>query len=171
MQKQFLEAGKIVGTHGIKGELRVEVWCDSAQFLAGFKTLYMEGGKKPVTVLAARPHKSLLLLTLEGVTSATQGDMLRGKILYLNRDDVVLPQGSYFIQDLIGLPVCNADNGRVYGTLTDVLKTGANDVYQLTSEEKKEILIPVIPSVVIRVDPEGGQILIRPMKGMFDDED
>ena len=81
MGKEFLEAGKIVGTHGIRGELRVEPWCDSADFLTGFKTLYWNGGETPVKVLGARVHKSLVLMKLEGVESATQGDLLRGKVL------------------------------------------------------------------------------------------
>ena len=98
----FLEAGKIVGTHGIRGELRVEPWCDSADFLTGFKTLYWNGGETPVKVLGARVHKSLVLMKLEGVESATQGDLLRGKVLYLARKDAKLPEGRYFIQDLIG---------------------------------------------------------------------
>ena len=67
MRKEFLEAGKVVGTHGVRGELRVEPWCDSAEFLTQFKTLYWEKGSVPVKVLGARVHKSLVLLRLEGV--------------------------------------------------------------------------------------------------------
>ena len=108
MRKEFLEAGKVVGTHGVRGELRVEPWCDSAEFLTQFKTLYWEKGSVPVKVLGARVHKSLVLLRLEGVGSATQGDMLRGKILYLARKDAKLPEGRYFIQDLIGMQIQDA---------------------------------------------------------------
>ena len=171
MLKQFLEAGKIVGTHGVKGELRVEPWCDSAEFLAGFKTLYWDCGAAPVRVLSARPHKNLLLITVEGCSSATEGDLLRGRVLYLDRRDVKLPEGKFFIQDMIGLSVLDADNGRKYGVLTDVMKTGANDVYQVTGEDGKEYLLPVIPDVIIDTDPEAGKLLIRPIKGIFEYED
>lgn len=171
MLKQFLEAGRIVGTHGVRGELRVEPWCDSAAFLTGFRTLYWDHGAAEVRVKSARPHKSLLLLTIEGCNSATEGDLLRGKILYLNRDDVKLPEGKYFIQDMIGLSVLDADTGKKYGILTEVLKTGANDVYQVEDADGKQYLVPVIPDVVVSTDVEAGELRIRPLRGIFDDED
>ena len=171
MLKQYLEAGKIVGTHGVKGELRVEPWCDSAGFLAQFHTLYWDRGAVPVRVLSSRPHKSLLLVRIEGVNTVEQGDALRGRILYLDRRDARLPEGRWFIQDMLGLSVRDADTGKCYGTLTDVLQTGANDVYQVTAPGGREYLIPSIPQVVVRRDPEHGIMLIRPMKGIFDDED
>ena len=171
MLKQYLEAGKIVGTHGVKGELRVEPWCDSAGFLAQFHTLYWDCGAVPVRVLSSRPHKSLLLVRIEGVNTVEQGDALRGRVLYLDRRDARLPEGRWFIQDMLGLSVRDADTGKCYGTLTDVLQTGANDVYQVTAPGGREYLIPSIPQVVVRRDPEHGIMLIRPMKGIFDDED
>lgn len=172
MPNQYLEAGRIVGTHGVKGELRLEPWCDSAEFLKPIQTLYWDKqGTQSVKVLASRPHKTLLLLTLEGVESATQGDTLRGKVLYLNRKDFKLPQGSFFIQDIIGLSVIDADTGIRYGKLTDVLRTGANDVYQVTADDKKEYLVPAIASVIVTTDVESGTMMIRPMKGIFDDAD
>lgn len=172
MLKQYLEAGQIVGTHGVKGELRVESWCDSPEFLAKFKTLYWDDkGASPVKIVSSRPHKNLLLLTIDGIDSATAGDTLRGKVLYLYRGDAKLPRGSWFIEDMLGLSVIDADSGRVYGTLTDVIKTGANDVYQVTSPEGKDYLIPSIPDVIAERDPEQGKMLIRPLRGIFEDED
>ena len=105
MKKQFLEAGRIVGTHGVRGEMRVEPWCDSADFLKKVKTLYFDGGKTDAGLLSSRVHKSLLLVRLKGVESATQADLYRGKILYLDRNDVHLPKNRYFVEDLIGLHV------------------------------------------------------------------
>ncbi len=166
-----MEAGKIVGTHGVRGELRVQPWCDNARFLAQFKTLYNQDGSVAYTVKGSRVHKSLLLLTLDGVTSIEQGDAMRGKVLYLKRCDAVLPEGRYFIADLIGIRVYDADTGACYGTLTDVYKTGANDVYQITSEEGRDYLIPVIDEVVLETDIEGRTMKIRPIKGIFDDAD
>ena len=85
------------------------------------------------------------------VHTVEEADRLRGRIVYLNRDDVKLPKGTHFIQDLLGLTVEDADNGHVYGTITDVLKTGANDVYQV-SKDGRDYLIPVIPEVVLEKD-------------------
>ena len=172
MLKQYLEAGKIVGTPGVRGELRIEPWCDSPQFLAKLKTLYWDAqGQKPVRVISSRPHKNLLLAVLEGCSSATEGDLLRGKILYLDRADVKLPADRYFIQDIVGLSVEDADSGRVYGTVTDVLRTGANDVYQVTDNDGKEYLLPVIPDVVVKTEIGEGKLLIRPIRGIFEDAD
>lgn len=171
MLNQYLEAGKIVGTHGVKGELRVQVWCDSADFLAGVKTLYWEKGAQKLQVVSARVHKSMLLLKLQGIDTPEQADTIRGKILYLNRDDVRLEDGQFFIQDLVGLEVFDADNFIFYGNLTEVMRTGANDVYQVTSASKKNYLVPAIANVIVQINLNEGKMLIRPLKGIFDDED
>ena len=171
MRKKYLEAGKIAGTRGIKGELRVLPWCDSAEFLTRFSTLYLDGGETPVRVLSARVHKEHVLMILEGVDSVESADLLRNKILYLDRDDVSLPEGRYFMQDLMGLDVYDADTFLYYGSLTQVMRTGANDVYQITSQDHKNYLIPAVPEFVREIDLEKGKMLIRPVKGIFDDED
>lgn len=168
--EQYLEIGKIVGTHGLKGEMRVDPWCDSPQFLCEFKTLYLAKGNTKLEV-SSRPHKNIAIVKAKGVDSIEDADKLRGKILYMNRNDAKLGEGEYFIQDLIGMIVADVDTGAEYGTLTDVLKTGANDVYQVTDSNKKDYLIPVIDDVVISVSLEDNKVLIRPLKGIFDDED
>lgn len=169
----YLEAGKIVGTHGVKGELRVEPWCDSPEFLKRFKTLYYKQGETftPVAVRSSRVHKNLLLVMLDGVSSIEEGDMLRGRVLYLDRKDVKLPEGRFFIVDLLGMEVYDADTNQLYGTVTEVFKTGANDVYQVTDENKKNYLVPVLDHVVLETDIESRRMTIRPIKGIFDDED
>lgn len=167
--KQFLEIGKIVGTHGIRGEMRVEPWCDSPKFFCKFNTLYLLEGKKSINV-KSRPHKNIVIMKANDVDSIEEAEKFRGKILYMNRNDVTLDEGEYFIQDLIGLVVKDIDTNKIYGKITDVFQTGANDVYQIADENGKEYLIPVIDDVVINVMPEDGEILIRPLKGIFDDE-
>lgn len=172
MKKEFLEAGKIVGTHGLKGELRVEVWCDTPAFFCKFKRFYLNHGKSEVKVISARPHKNIAILLLDGISSVEQADMMRGKTLYINRADIQLDDNVFFIQDIMGLQVKDIDIAdKAYGTVTDVFKTGSNDVYQVTDESGKNYLVPVIDSVVKEVNVDGGYILISPMKGIFDDED
>lgn len=171
MRKEFLEAGKIVGTHGVRGELRVESWCDSPKVLAGIKTLYWNGGETAVKVLGARVHKSLVLMKLEGVDSATQGDLLRGKVLYLARKDVKIPEGRYFIQDLIDMQVQDADTGTVYGKVREVFQTGANNVYRIAGENGKEYLFPAVEEMIAETDLDGGVIRVRPIAGIFDSEE
>lgn len=170
MKKQYLEVGRIVGTHGIRGEMRVECWANSPDFLKKFKKLYLDEGKTEISV-TCRPHKNIALMTAKNVGSIEEADLLRGKILYIDRSDVKLEEGEHFVQDIIGLQVIDADNGTVYGTVKDVLKTGSNDVYEMKAEDDKLYYIPVIPDILDRFDFEKGVVYIRPMKGLFDDED
>lgn len=171
MRKQYLEAGKIVGTHGVKGELKVQAWCDSPEFFCGFSTLYWNRGEQKAEVVSSRVHKNLILLKLKGVDTVEDADKLRDKLLFLNRSDAKLEDGAHFIQDLIGLQAVDADTGKGLGTLTDVLKTGANDVYEITGSDGKKYLVPVIPEVVLSIDLDAETLLLRPLKGIFDDED
>ena len=171
MPNQFLQAGRIVGTHGIKGEMRVDPWCDSADFLSKFKNLYFDEGNQKLEVISSRIHKSQLLLKINEVDTVEKADVFRGKILYIKRDDVKLEDGRYFIEDLIGLDVFDSDTCVYYGKITDIMRTGANDVYQITSETKKNYLIPAVPQVITNININNGKMLIRPIRGIFDDED
>ena len=167
-RKPFLEAGQIVGTHGVRGEVRVQPWCDSPEVFASLKTLYWDAaGTQPVRA-KSRVHKNLALAKIEGVDTVQDAALLRGRILYLDRRDLDLGD-RYFIQDLVGLAVVDAESGTVYGELTDVSNTGANDIYHMRTPDGKEILIPVIPDIIRQVDIDGGRIAICPMKGLFDD--
>lgn len=170
MLKKYLEAGKIVGTHGVQGEMRVECWCDSPAFLSSFKTLYLDGGKTPLSV-SCRPHKNIVLMKAKGVSSIEEADLLRGKILFIDRGDARLEKGAHFVQDIIGLSVTDAATGEVFGEVEDVLKTGSNDVYEMKAPDGKRFYIPVIPDVIDRFDFDEGKVYIHPMKGLFDDED
>ena len=168
-QKPFLEAGQIVGTHGVRGEMRVQPWCDSAAQFSGFRTLYWDkDGTRPVKC-KSRPHKEMALVTLEGVSTVEEAAALRGKMLYVSRKDIRLPKGRHFIQDLIGLTVRDADTGAEYGKLTDVSQTGSNAVYHMQTPEGKEILIPAIPAIICDIDTVGDVMTIRPMEGLFED--
>ena len=170
MKKQFLEIGKIVAVQGIKGEVRVEPWCDSADFLCSFKELYFDKGSAKVAIEKARPHKTLAVIKIEGFNTPEEAAKLRNKILFMNRDDADLDENSYFVQDLIRLKVLDVDTNQEYGELVDVSETGANDVYYIKHGEVT-YLIPAIPDVVIKTDIDDGKMLIRPLKGLFDDED
>lgn len=170
MKKQFLEIGKIVSTHGIKGEVRVQAWCDSSEFLTEFDTLYFDKGRTAVEVEEARVHKNVVVMKLAGVNDMNAAQALRNKILYMNRDDVELEEGSYFIQDLLGLQVIDADQpDKVYGKLVDVTETGANDVYHIKEESGSVVLIPAIADVVKETNVEEGFMAITPLKGLFDE--
>ena len=143
-------------------------WCDEPEFLCEFDTLYLGKAQKPVNVTAARLQKGNVLLHLEGVDTVEAAEQLRNQVLYMDRDEVELEEGVYFIQDLIGLEVLDADTGKSYGKLSDVMQTGANDVYEIKDETGKTVLIPAIPDVVQETDLDGGVMRIRPLEGLFD---
>ena len=171
MKKQFLECGKIVTTHGVLGEVKVQPWCDTPEELTQIAALYLDGGKSALEIERGRVHKNMALLKLKGVDSIEQAQPLRGKVLWAHRDDIPLGEGQYFIQDLIGLTVIDADDGHTYGILTDVTETGANDVYHITFPDGGVRLAPVIEQVIVSTDIDAGILQIRPLKGLFDDED
>ena len=171
MIKDYLEIGKITSTHGIRGEVRIEPWCDEPEFLKKFKVLYFDSkGEKPVKI-STRPNGHMAIGKLEGVDTVEEAAKLRNKVNYMKRSDAKLPKGKYFIAELIDCRVIDADNEeKVYGILSDVSETGANDVWHIKAEDGKEYLIPAIPPVVIDTDVVSGIIKIRPLKGIFDDE-
>lgn len=170
MLKEFLEAGKITGTHGVRGEMRAQCWCDSPEFLCGFKALYFDEGKIKLNV-KARPHKHMVLIKIQGVDTIEQADEYKGRVFYIRRSDVQLDDGANFIQDIIGLSVVDSESGEIYGTVTDVFNTGANDVYEMKNEDGKAYYIPVIDEIIDSIDVNSGVVKITPMKGLFDDED
>lgn len=171
MIKKYLETGKIVGTHGIRGMVRVQAWSDSGEFLTEFKRFFLSpDGENELNAQKIQPHGGVVLVAFKGVETVEQAESLRGKILYISRDDITLPEGRYFIDDLIGCGVFDADSGENYGEISDVSQTGANDVWHIKSGEK-EYLLPAIDEVIVSVDPENERLEIRPMKGIFDDED
>ena len=169
MRKEFLECGEIVTTHGIKGELKVYPWSDTPDFLKEFSVVYTDEGKTSWKIASCRAQKNMTLLKLKGIDTIEQAVTLRGKTLYIRRSDAKLEEGDYFIQELIGLTVKDEQSGKVYGKLTDVSQTGANDVYHITDDQGQEWLIPAIPQVVKGVDLDKEEMEISPLPGLFDE--
>lgn len=165
--KNYLEIGKIVSVFGIKGEVKVQPWCDTPDFLCEFDRLFRKSGDV-VEIEHSRVQKNIVVMKIKGVDTVEDAQKMRNHVLYMSRDDVELDEGCYFIQDLIGLEVMDADTGDVYGKISDVSQTGANDVYHIENTDGKVLLVPAIPEVIIKTDLEGGKMLIRPLDGLFD---
>ena len=166
MKERFLEAGQIVNTHGVRGEVKILPWCDSPEFLCSFDTLYIDGA--PVKVTAARPHKGSVLAQLEGVGDVNEAMRLKGKTVFIDRTGVELPDGRHFLADLLGLEVRDTDTGAVLGTVREVLTPPAHEVY-VVQGEGREYLIPAVDEFVKEIDVEGGQILVHLIEGMESD--
>ena len=166
--KEFLECGKIVTTHGIKGEVKIQPWCDSAEYLLDFSVLYLTAGKTPMKIESSRVHKNMFIAKFVGINTPEDGVKLRGKILYMKRSDAP-DDGFFFVQDLLGLRVIDADSEEIYGKLTDVFSTGAHDVYELVTDSGVKHLFPAIHQVIIETDITERLMRIRPLKGLFDE--
>lgn len=171
MKKLYLEVGKIVSTRGLDGELKVESWCDSPEVIGKIENLYFDNGEKGIKVKSSRVHKNMILLHIDGVDSIEVAEKIRGKIIYAHRDDIPKENESYFIQDLLGAEVIDADTGIKYGKIKDVFPTGANDVYTVEGINGKLYYVPVVEGIVVRVDVEKEKIFVRPIEGIFDNDD
>jgi len=166
VKEQFLEAGKILNTHGIRGELKLQPWCDSPEFLCGLSTLYVDG--KAVSVRSARVHKGNVLVSLAGVDDIDAALSYKNKVVYLSRDDVELPEGRHFVADLIGLEVRDAATGQAIGVLREVLNYPAQDIYVVRGE--REYLIPAVDAFIRETNPEEGYLSVNMLEGLAADE-
>lgn len=162
MKSKWIEAGEIVNTHGLVGEVKILPWADSPEFLLDFDTLYLD--EAPVKIRSARVHKNCVLAMLEGVDSVDAAILLKGKTIRVAREDVHLPEGRYFLADLMGLEVRDADSGEVLGTLVDILTPPANQVYVVKG--KREYLIPAVEEFIVESNPEAGWIRVHLLEGM-----
>lgn len=171
MIKKYLELGQIVSTHGIRGEMRFNPWCDSPDFVKKFKTLYFDNnGEKSIKVTSARPHGNMVILMLEGIDDIEKAKAFKNTVLFMKRNDAKLPEGTWFRQELFDCTVIDDNTGKELGIITDVSETGANDVWHIKTSYG-EVLIPAIKQVVVSVDVEEGIVRINPIKGLFEDED
>lgn len=163
MKNRFLEAGEIINTHGLRGELKILPWADSPQFLCQFDTLYMD--EKPVKVLSARPHKTMVLALLEGVSTVEQAMKLKGKVLSIDRSGVVLPDGRHFLADLMGLTVIDNATGEELGSVQEILTPPAHEVYVVRGKGK-EYMIPAVDAFLAETNVEDGWIRVNLIEGM-----
>lgn len=167
MKKRFLEAGQIVNTHGVTGEVKVQSWCDDPAVLTDFDTLYF-AESKPVLVKKAYVHKGCVIMRLAGVDTCEAAEALRGQVLYLDREDVDLPEDLVFIQDMLGLEVYDRRTDTVIGTLREVLPNPAHDMYVVSRAGKPDALIPACAPFLVEVDVDGGRITVETIEGLIE---
>ncbi|MBR2742650.1 MAG: 16S rRNA processing protein RimM [Clostridia bacterium] len=167
---------KIVNTNGVRGAVKCLHYCDSVRDLENYGEFYLESGRK-LTVERMSFQKNTAIIKFRGVDSANDGLLIKNELLYIDKESMPkLPKGVYYISDLMGLTVLTLPDGRELGRITEVLQTGANDVYVVDKKgdeglKKKQYLIPAIPDVIDSVDIEGGVMRITPIAGLLDDED
>ena len=162
MKNQFIEAGVVVNTHGIRGEIKIQPWSDTPDFLFDFDTIYID--KKPYTLLDARIHKNCVIAELEEITDINDAEPLKGKVVTVDRDDVELPEGRHFLVDLIGLEVRDADSDEILGKLVEVMTPPGNYVYVIRG--KREYLVPAVEEFIIETNVEAGYMRVHLLEGM-----
>lgn len=163
---QQVECGKIINTHGVRGEAKAEVYCDPALF-SQLKTLTIGG--KPFSLRSFRQHGTFLLLTLEGVETVEQAMLLKGKSITVPRASLHLKQGEYLYQDLYGFSVLDLRTDNIIGTLTEVLERPASMLYRVETSEG-EVLIPAVAPFHQGVDFAARTLRVRTIEGMLPHE-
>lgn len=151
--KRFLEAGVLGAPRGVKGELRFDCWCDSPDFLRGVKRFYFDAeGTKSLGV--SRYYPSIPSIVFEGREDRQSAALLTGRKLWFDREEVVLPTGVFFNDDLVGLKAFDAESGELLGTLVAVEEGSRNFLYRIKGE--KEYLVPAVDAFVKSVSLEDG---------------
>ena len=169
----YLAVGKIVGLHGLRGEVKVELYTDFPERFAVNERLDLGKALKSVAILGSRPHKGHMLLFLEGTTSRSAAEGLRNEWLYVKEENAAnLEEDTYWVHDIIGLAARDED-GLELGTIKDVLFTGANEVYVIQPagnlNKGQDILIPAIADVIQVVDVDEGIMTIRLQPGLIEE--
>ena len=160
-KKPYLEAGEIVNTHGVRGEVKIVPWADSAEFLRSFQKFYIGG--RAYALRGSFVHKGNLIAALEGVDSVEAAMALKGAVVCIDRAEAKLPEGRFFLSDLIGARVVT-EEGEEIGELVDVLEKPAQNIYVVRGES--EHLIPAVPEFVLRTDVDAGVVTVRLIEGM-----
>ena len=174
MSEQLLTVGKLVNTHGIKGEIKVLAITDfpEERFASGKRLFLIPGDGTPsfwVTIVSARFHKNTYIVKLEGYTNINEVEKYKGSLLKVSQDDLVeLPDNEYYYHDIIGCSVFTDENeDKPLGVITEIMKPGANDVWVVKPSSGADILIPVIDDVVLDVDVNSKKVKIHLMEGLL----
>lgn len=166
--EKFLQVGVISSTHGVRGEVKVFPTTDDAKRFKKLKKVILDTGREhlPLEVESVKFFKQFAILKFKGIDNINDIEKYKGKSLLIDREHAVkLGKDEYFIADMIGLRVFT-DGGEEFGTLKDVLETGANDVYIIDSVKHGEVLIPAIKQCILDVDIESGKMVIHLMEGL-----
>lgn len=162
MKQQMLEVGKLINTHGVRGEMKVDSWLDDPCLFAELESLTVDGKVYPI--LSARTQGRFALVKLEGINSIDDALPLKNKVALADRDEIPVEEGAHFVADLIGLTVIDIDTGAELGKVSDVLEYPAQDIYVVTGETER--MIPDVPEFIREIDEEAGCIRVHLLEGM-----
>ena len=167
--EDMLQVGVITQTHGVRGEVKVFPTTDDVNRFKKLKQVILDTGKEtmPLEIQSVKFFKQFVILKFKGIDNINDIEKYKRCSLYVTREHAVaLEEDEYFIADMIGMEVCTED-GNIFGTLKDVIETGANDVYVIENAEHGEVLVPAIKECIRSVDIEKGQMKIHLMDGLI----
>lgn len=170
-KQKYLECGKAVSTHGVRGTLRLESYCDTPEVLAKLRRMYIKkqsGEFECMRVRAASVQKQMVLCTFDGITTLEEAIGYKNTIFYADREDLKIPDNAVFVADIVGLPVLDNVSGEKYGTLSEVITPGGREVYVVNDVNGGTFMIPSVPEFVknIETDGERAGIYVELIEGM-----
>ena len=171
MENNLLEVGKIVNTHGLRGDVKVVPWMDYPEEFEELSTVWLKTRRelKKLTLSSVKYQKNNLIVKFKEISDINEAEQYKNCVLLADREELgELPEGVHYIVDLIGLTVVD-ESGAEIGKIADVFNTGANDIYDVKREGKKNLLLPVIDDVVKNIDIEGGKVTVHIMEGVDDE--
>jgi 16S rRNA processing protein RimM len=165
-EPEYLAVGFLRRPHGLEGEILMDLHTDFPERLKKGRKLFIGDQHVPTTLAGLRPHGDNVLVRLKGINTPEEAGKYRNTWLFAKTKDMpALPEGQFYQHQLIGLQVLD-DEGKLLGTLTEILETGANDVYVVTDEAGRELLLPAIPSVILELRPQDGHIRVHLLEGL-----
>jgi 16S rRNA processing protein RimM len=167
-KRKYIECGKIINTHGCHGGLKLESWCNTPYELAELKRVFVAENDNFIEkkIKKASVFKQFVIAELLGITDMDTAMALKNTVIYASRDDFDLSEGEYFIADMIGLDVIDAQNGKHYGKVTDIVNRGASDIY-VVDTENGERMIPAVDEFIVKADVNEG-IFVNVIPGLLD---
>jgi 16S rRNA processing protein RimM len=160
----FFSIGRVVGAHGIRGEVKLEIYSDDPDQLADLRRVYFNDDPTPRRLTNVRFNGRQALLTFPDITDRDAADALRGTIVRISGTQArPLEEGEFFLYQLIGLRVVD-ESGAEFGKLTDIIEAGEVDVYVVRDARGKEQLFPALKEVVLSIDPQAGRMVVRPQE-------
>ncbi len=166
--EKYLECGKIINTHGVRGAVKIESWCDTPDVVCSLEKMYYKKNDEylPLKVEKASIHKGCALVYFEGVDTMEKAQLMKNRVVYADRDDIEIGDDRVFVADIIGLDVFDERSGNKLGVLTDLIESPASDIFCVKTENK-EVLVPAVDEFIGHIDESG--VYLCPIPGMFDE--
>lgn len=166
-----LEAGKIVNTHGLRGEVKIVPWTDTPDTFEDIPYVFIKKktSEEKLTIKNVKYQKGNIIVKFAEINTIEDAEKYKNTIVYVDREVMPpLPDGAYYITDLIGLAVYEETDNRLLGTVSDVFSTGSSDIYEIKRDSQKPLLVPVIDDVVKSVDLDNKKITVKLLEGLED---